>query len=38
MRQECVGGWGSTLIEAWGGVWGIEFAVGKVGRAITFEM
>jgi hypothetical protein len=36
LRQEWVGGWGSTLIEAGGGRRG--FVEGKLGRGITVEM
>ena len=36
LRQEWVGGWGSTLIEAGERGWG--FAEGKLEKGITFEM
>jgi len=33
-----VGAWRSTLIEVGGGRWGRDFAEGKPGKRITFEM
>jgi hypothetical protein len=36
-RQEWVGGWGSTLIEAGERVWGKGFLEGRPGKGITFE-
>jgi hypothetical protein len=37
-RRECVGGWGSTLIEAGGG--GMEWGLlkGRPGKGTMFEM
>jgi hypothetical protein len=37
-KQEYVGGWGSTLIEAEGGGWDKGFLEGKPGNKIIFKM
>jgi hypothetical protein len=38
LRQEWVGRWGSTLIEAWEKGRDREFVEGKLVRGKTFEM
>jgi hypothetical protein len=38
LRQEWVGRWGSSLIEAGEGGEDRRFVEGKLGRRITFEM
>jgi hypothetical protein len=38
LGRECVGGWGSTFIEAGGRGWLKGFAEGKPRRGETFEM
>ena len=38
VRWEWLDGWGSTLIEAAGGVWDKGFEEGKPGKGIRFEM
>jgi hypothetical protein len=39
VRQECVGGWVSTILEAKGmGGWDGEFGEGRLGRVTAFEM
>jgi hypothetical protein len=37
-RQEWVGWWGNTLIEAEGGMMGWGYREEKPGKGITFEM
>jgi hypothetical protein len=38
VRQEWVGRWGNTVIEAGGGRWDRGFAEVKPGKEIRFEM
>jgi hypothetical protein len=37
-KQEGVGGWRNTLIEAGEGGWDMGFLEGKPGKGIAFEM